>query len=166
MDNLANVQNVILILSGKGGVGKSTVAAQVALKLKYLGRNVGLLDVDLCGPSIPRMLALEQSSVHQCDEGWVPVYVDNDKKLSVMSIGFLLDSKNDPVVWRGPKKTAMIKQFLSDVVWGDLDYLVIDTPPGTSDEHLAVIESIKGKATGAVLVTTPQVCLNCCDADV
>lgn len=157
MENLNNVKNVILVLSGKGGVGKSTLSTQLALGLAAENHKVGLLDVDLCGPSIPRMLNLENSSIHQCDDGWLPVYVSPDKKLSVMSIGFLLGNKNDPVIWRGPKKNAMIKQFLTDVVWGELDFLVIDTPPGTSDEHLAVVENLKGRTTGAILVTTPQV---------
>jgi Mrp family chromosome partitioning ATPase len=88
---------------------------------------------------------------------WVPVYTDKDQKLAVMSIGFLLNNRNNAVVWRGPKKTAMVRQFLTDVCWGDLDYLLIDTPPGTSDEHISVMESLKGvKCDGAIIVTTPQ----------
>ena len=157
MDNLSGVKNVIVVLSGKGGVGKSTLSVQIAYGLKQAGKIVGILDVDLCGPSIPRMLNLESSSIHQCDEGWVPVYASQDKMLSVISIGFLLQQKDDPVIWRGPKKTAMIKQFLTDVCWGELDFLVVDTPPGTSDEHLAVVEQLRNKISGAVLVTTPQV---------
>ncbi|XP_072044406.1 cytosolic Fe-S cluster assembly factor NUBP2 homolog isoform X2 [Amphiura filiformis] len=155
--NLAGVKHTVLVLSGKGGVGKSTVATQIALALKQAGLKVGILDVDLCGPSIPRMLNVEGNDVHQCAQGWVPVYADKDQQLSVMSIGFLLGNKDDPVVWRGPKKNAMIKQFLTDVFWGDLDYLIIDTPPGTSDEHITVIENLQEyKADGAILVTTPQ----------
>lgn len=92
--------------------------------------QVGLLDVDLCGPSVPYLLNLEDQNVHQGPQGWVPVYTDADQKLGVMSIGFLLSSRNDAVVWRGPKKTSMIKQFLEDVYWQELDFLVIDTPPG------------------------------------
>ena len=157
MDDLSSVKNVIVILSGKGGVGKSTLSVQIAYGLKQAGKTVGLLDVDLCGPSIPRMLNLEKSSIHQCDSGWVPVFTSDDLTLSVVSIGFLLQQRDDPVIWRGPKKTAMIKQFLTDVCWGDLDFLVVDTPPGTSDEHLTVVEQLKHKITGAVLVTTPQV---------
>eukprot|EP00054_Salpingoeca_dolichothecata_P018207 m.111498 g.111498 ORF g.111498 m.111498 type:complete len:208 (-) comp22783_c0_seq1:175-798(-) len=103
------------------------------------------------------MLGLEKQSVHQCDEGWVPVFADKEQKLSVMSIGFLLKSSDDAVIWRGPKKTAMIGQFLSDVCWNDLDYLIVDTPPGTSDEHLSIVENLKAyKPDGAVLVTSPQ----------
>ncbi|XP_063240968.1 cytosolic Fe-S cluster assembly factor NUBP2 homolog [Bacillus rossius redtenbacheri] len=154
---LDGVKHVILILSGKGGVGKSTISTQLALALKDSGYKVGLLDVDLCGPSVPYLLQLEGRDVHQCPEGWVPIYADKDQRLAVMSIGFLLKDRNDGVVWRGPKKTAMIKQFLSDVYWRDIDYLVIDTPPGTSDEHITVMENVRDlNCDGAVVVTTPQ----------
>ncbi|XP_039248257.2 cytosolic Fe-S cluster assembly factor NUBP2-like [Styela clava] len=156
MDNLESVKHVIVILSGKGGVGKSTIATQLALCLTYSGKKVGILDVDLCGPSIPIMLGVADASIHQCDDGWVPVFVDKEQKLSLMSIGFLLNNKDDPVVWRGPKKNGMIKQFVQDVVWDELDYLIVDTPPGTSDEHLAVLENLRSRIDGAILVTTPQ----------
>ncbi|XP_019856723.1 PREDICTED: cytosolic Fe-S cluster assembly factor NUBP2-like, partial [Amphimedon queenslandica] len=134
-NNLSRVDHVILVLSGKGGVGKSTVTRQIALGLVEEGKKVGILDIDLCGPSIPHMFSLTGRDVHQGTDGWIPVYVDDTQSLCVMSIGFLLNNKDEAVVWRGPKKNAMIKQFLSDVVWGQLDYLIIDTPPGTSDEH-------------------------------
>lgn len=151
------MRHVILVLSGKGGVGKSTVAVQLALGLMHAGKRVGLLDVDLCGPSVPKMFGVEGSDVHQCSEGWLPVYVDKEQRLGVMSIGFLTEGRDDAIVWRGPKKNAMIKQFLSDVMWRDLDYLIIDTPPGTSDEHITVIENLKAyNPDGALLVTTPQ----------
>ncbi|CAG9773831.1 unnamed protein product [Ceutorhynchus assimilis] len=154
---LESVKHIILVLSGKGGVGKSTVSTQLALTLVEKGYKVGILDVDLCGPSIPYLLQLEGNDVHQADEGWVPVYTDQTQNLAVMSIGFLLNNRNSAVVWRGPKKTAMVKQFLSDVCWGEIDYLIIDTPPGTSDEHITVMENLKGvKCDGAVIVTTPQ----------
>nr|XP_023013428.1 cytosolic Fe-S cluster assembly factor NUBP2 homolog [Leptinotarsa decemlineata] len=154
---LETVKNVILVLSGKGGVGKSTVSTQLALTFKEKGYKVGLLDIDLCGPSIPYLLQLEGKDVHQADGGWVPVYTDEQQNLAVMSIGFLLNDRNTAVVWRGPKKTAMVKQFLSDVCWGNLDYLIIDTPPGTSDEHITVMENLKSvKLDGAIIVTTPQ----------
>uniref|UniRef100_A0A672MXV5 Nucleotide binding protein 2 n=1 Tax=Sinocyclocheilus grahami TaxID=75366 RepID=A0A672MXV5_SINGR len=118
---------------------------------------VGILDVDLCGPSIPRMLCVEKPEVHQCDAGWVPVYADPQQQLAIMSIGFLLEDSDEAVIWRGPKKTALIGQFVSDVAWGELDVLLVDTPPGTSDEHLAVLENLrKHRVDGAVLVTTPQ----------
>lgn len=115
------------------------------------------MDIDLCGPSVPFLLGLEDNDVHQCDEGWVPVYTDKEKRLAVMSIGFLLKNRSDPVIWRGPKKTAMIKQFLNDVYWDELDYLIIDTPPGTSDEHITVMECMRDvKCDGSIIVTTPQ----------
>jgi len=155
---LANVKNIIFVLSGKGGVGKSSVSSQLALTLSHLDDSkyqVGLLDIDICGPSIPRMLGLEDQEVHQSNDGWTPVYYEDN--LSVMSIGFLLSNKNDAVIWRGPRKNGLIKQFLTDVVWDDLDYLVIDTPPGTSDEHLSIIQYLKkANVAGAILVTTPQ----------
>ncbi|XP_046856729.1 cytosolic Fe-S cluster assembly factor NUBP2 homolog isoform X1 [Xenia sp. Carnegie-2017] len=156
--SLSSVKHIFLVLSGKGGVGKSTVASQLACALYSRGKKVGLLDIDLCGPSIPRLMKLEGSNVHKCSDGWVPVYTRPDQRLGVMSIGFLLANRDDPVVWRGPKKNSMIKQFISDVFWGDLDYLVIDTPPGTSDEHITVVESLQPfSPDGAILVTTPQV---------
>ncbi|CAL8088681.1 unnamed protein product [Orchesella dallaii] len=156
LNNLASVGQVIVVLSGKGGVGKSTVAVQLALSLVSSGKQVGLLDLDICGPSVPHMLGLEGKDVHQSEQGWLPVYTSADKNLAVMSIAFLLKNKNDAVIWRGPKKHAMIKQFIQDVCWDQLDYLIIDTPPGTSDEHMTLLEILKESAKGAVLVTTPN----------
>ncbi|XP_032831990.2 cytosolic Fe-S cluster assembly factor NUBP2 isoform X2 [Petromyzon marinus] len=154
---LSGVRSVVLVLSGKGGVGKSTVSTQLALALRNAGQKVGLLDVDLCGPSVPRMLGLQGRAVHQCAAGWLPVYADAGRRLAVMSVSFLLRQADDAVVWRGPKKNAMIKQFVSDVLWGELDFLLVDTPPGTSDEHMAILESLRGRSpAGALLVTTPQ----------
>lgn len=119
-----------------GGVGKSSSSVQLALSLLALNptNRVGLLDLDLTGPSLPRMVGLDlpTASVHQSSAGWVPVYVDQGRRLGLMSIGFLLKDRGDSVVWRGPKKDGMIRQFLSEVRWGELDYLVIDTPPGLS----------------------------------
>ncbi|XP_056285558.1 cytosolic Fe-S cluster assembly factor nubp2 isoform X2 [Pseudoliparis swirei] len=155
--NLSQVRHVVLVLSGKGGVGKSTVTTGLALAFRHAGKKVGILDADLCGPSIPCMLGVGRPDVHQCDSGWVPVYTDAQKSLALMSIGFLLEDPDEAVVWRGPKKTAMIAQFVCDVAWGELDVLLVDTPPGTSDEHLAVLENLKKhRVDGAVLVTTPQ----------
>uniref|UniRef100_A0A8C9B1P8 Cytosolic Fe-S cluster assembly factor NUBP2 n=1 Tax=Prolemur simus TaxID=1328070 RepID=A0A8C9B1P8_PROSS len=155
--NLAGVRHIILVLSGKGGVGKSTISTELALALRHAGKKVGILDVDLCGPSIPRMLRAQGQAVHQCDGGWVPVFVDREQSISLMSVGFLLERPDEAVVWRGPKKNALIKQFVSDVAWGQLDYLVVDTPPGTSDEHMAAVEALRPyRPLGAVVVTTPQ----------
>ncbi|XP_040853466.1 cytosolic Fe-S cluster assembly factor NUBP2-like isoform X2 [Ochotona curzoniae] len=159
LGNLAGVRHVLLVLSGKGGVGKSTVSAELALALRHHGKKVGILDVDLCGPSIPRMLRAQGRAVHQCDSGWVPVFVDQEQSIALMSVGFLLEKPDEAVVWRGPKKTALIKQFVSDVAWGELDYLVVDTPPGTSDEHMAAVEALRPcRCLQALVVTTPQEC--------
>ncbi|RNA22676.1 cytosolic Fe-S cluster assembly factor NUBP2 -like protein [Brachionus plicatilis] len=158
-DQKSNVKKVFLVLSGKGGVGKSSVTTQLAFALYEKGFKVGVLDVDLCGPSIPKMFNLENGIINQSETGWIPVYYDNEQRLGVISIGFLLNSKSDAVIWRGPKKNSMIKKFMTDICWGDLDYLLIDTPPGTSDEHLAVMENIKTSNYcnySAILVTTPQ----------
>ncbi|XP_036165342.1 cytosolic Fe-S cluster assembly factor NUBP2 isoform X3 [Myotis myotis] len=155
--NLSGVRHIVLILSGKGGVGKSTISTELALALRHAGKKVGILDVDLCGPSIPCMLRAQGRAVHQCDSGWVPVFVDQEQKVSLMSVGFLLEKPDEAVVWRGPKKNALIKQFVSDVAWGQLDYLVVDTPPGTSDEHMAAVEALRPYSPlGAIVVTTPQ----------
>uniref|UniRef100_A0AAV1VNQ1 Cytosolic Fe-S cluster assembly factor NUBP1 homolog n=1 Tax=Peronospora matthiolae TaxID=2874970 RepID=A0AAV1VNQ1_9STRA len=152
---LANVKHKILVLSGKGGVGKSTVACQLAFALASKGFQVGLLDVDITGPSVPRMLGLVGHEVHQSAAGWSPVYVEDN--LGVMSIGFMLPNADDAIIWRGPKKSGIIKQFLVDVQWGELDYLIIDTPPGTSDEHISIVQYMKeADLDGAVVVTTPQ----------
>ncbi|KAH3760608.1 cytosolic Fe-S cluster assembly factor Nbp35 [Pelomyxa schiedti] len=149
------VKQKILILSGKGGVGKSTFSAQLAFALASKNYQVGLLDIDICGPSIPRMLGLEGETVHQSSMGWSPVYITDN--LAAMSVGFLLDDPNEAVVWRGPKKNGLIKQFLKDVDWGDLDFLIVDTPPGTSDEHLSIVQYLKAtNPDGAVIVTSPQ----------
>ena len=155
LKKLSSIRHKVLVLSGKGGVGKSTVATQLAITLASQGHEVGLLDVDICGPSVPTMLGLVGSEVHQSAEGWSPVYLEDN--LAVMSIGFLLGNQNDAVIWRGPRKNGLIKQFLTEVNWGDLDYLVIDTPPGTSDEHLSLIQYLTfSEDDGAIIVTTPQ----------
>ncbi|XP_066594790.1 cytosolic Fe-S cluster assembly factor Nubp2 homolog [Prorops nasuta] len=155
---LEGVKHVLLVLSGKGGVGKSTISTQLALALKDSGFKVGLLDVDLCGPSVPYLLNLQNRDVHQSSNGWIPVYADSEQQLAVMSIGFLLKNQNDSVIWRGPRKNGMIRHFLTGVVWQDIDYLIIDTPPGTSDEHITVMEHLRAvnKCDGAIIVTTPQ----------
>jgi len=153
---MAAVKHKILVLSGKGGVGKSTFSAQLAFALAAQGKEVGLLDIDICGPSVPKMLGLEGQEVHQSAVGWSPVYVEDN--LAVMSIGFMLPNPDEAVIWRGPRKNGLIKQFLKDVHWGELDYLVVDAPPGTSDEHITIAQCLGAgtQADGAVIVTTPQ----------
>lgn len=149
---MSRIQHKVAVLSGKGGVGKSTVAVNLAMALRSLGKRVGLLDVDIHGPSVPTMLGLEGQRLKTCADGLLPIELDG---LKVMSVGFLLRSQDDAVIWRGPRKMGVIEQFLKDVVWGDLDYLIIDSPPGTGDEPLSVCQLIGGM-DGAVIVTTPQ----------
>ncbi|KAJ0789290.1 putative flagellum site-determining protein YlxH/ Fe-S cluster assembling factor NBP35 [Helianthus annuus] len=116
--------------------------------------QVGLFDIDICGPSIPKMLGLEGQTIHQSNLGWSPVYVDS---IAVMSVGFLLPHPDVDVTWRGPRKNGLIKQFLKEVYWGELDFLVVDTPPGTSDEHISIVQFLKETGIeGAIIVTTPQ----------
>jgi ATP-binding protein involved in chromosome partitioning len=151
-----DITHKILVLSGKGGVGKSTVAVNLAAALAMAGKRVGLLDVDIHGPSVPKLLHLEGAPVTGEGNTLYPIKVRfGAGVISVMSIGFLLQGRDDAIIWRGPRKYGVIKQFLTDVDWGRLDYLVVDSPPGTGDEPLAVAELI-GKADGAVVVTTPQ----------
>ena len=150
---LGSIRHKILVLSGKGGVGKSSVAANLAITLSKQGKSVGLLDIDIHGPSIPRLLGLEGEQVRGTEDSIVPVTTAAGVK--VMSIGFLLRSGDDAVIWRGPLKFNVLKQFLRDVEWGDLDYLIIDSPPGTGDEPLSVGQLI-ADVDGAVIVTTPQ----------
>ncbi len=148
-----DVQHVILVLSGKGGVGKSTVAVNLATALANHGRRVGLLDLDFHGPSIPKMLGIESRVPTVSADGIEPVRVTGN--LAAMSIGFLLSSPDAPVIWRGPVKMGVIRQFLAEVNWGTLDYLVVDLPPGTGDEALTIAQ-LAPNLRGAVIVTTPQ----------
>jgi Mrp family chromosome partitioning ATPase len=195
---LQNPSHIILVLSGKGGVGKSSVTTQLALALSLQGKSVGVLDIDLTGPNIPRFFGIEAKKVTQAADGLIPVVVHDGRStsqngskegggnsmesgpegtleegrrrreklnfgsLSCMSLGFILSSRSNAVIWRGPKKTAMVRQFLTSTLWpADLDYLLIDTPPGTSDEHISLMETLHketlpGQLAGAVVVTTPQ----------
>ena len=149
---LCRIKHKIIVLSGKGGVGKSTVAVNLATALALSGLRVGLLDVDIHGPSVPTMLGLEKESLKGNAGALFPVEFGD---LKVMSLGFLLQNPDDAVIWRGPMKMGVIKQFLTDVQWGDLDYLVVDVPPGTGDEPLSICQLIR-PLDGAVIVTTPQ----------
>lgn len=152
-ERLGKIKHKILVLSGKGGVGKSTVAVNVACSLALRGFRTGLLDVDFHGPSIPTLLKLEGQSVYSGPGGLVPI--DYNEQLKVMSLGFLLRNQDDAVIWRGPMKIQVMKQLLEDVLWGTLDYLVMDFPPGTGDEPLSMSQLIPD-ADGAIIVTTPQ----------
>ncbi len=153
-ENLGRIKNKIVVLSGKGGVGKSTVAVNLAAALAARELTTGLLDVDIHGPSIPTMLGLRGSKLEALDENTL-VPVDYSERLKVISIGFMLPKGDEAIIWRGPLKYSAIKQFLRDVRWGNLDVLVIDSPPGTGDEPLSVCQLIENP-TGAVIVTTPQ----------
>jgi Mrp family chromosome partitioning ATPase len=149
---LAKIKNRLLVFSGKGGVGKSTVAANLALALAMKNFKVGLLDVDIHGPNLPKMLGVEKKRLDISPQGIKAVEVNGNLKL--VSMAFLLEDPDLPVIWRGPMKMKVIQQFLSDVEWGELDWLVVDSPPGTGDEPLSVAQLIP--ATGAIIVTTPQ----------
>lgn len=151
--NLRRIKRKIMVMSGKGGVGKSTIAANLAAGLALRGFHVGLLDSDIHGPTIPIIFGLETAKPEVDDEGIVPIRVFSN--LSVMSIGFLLQDKDSPIIWRGPAKMGAIKQFLEDVHWGELDFLIIDLPPGTGDEPLSVAQLIPN-CDGSLVVTTPQ----------
>ncbi|MBW1872653.1 MAG: Mrp/NBP35 family ATP-binding protein, partial [Deltaproteobacteria bacterium] len=150
---MCRIKHKLVVLSGKGGVGKSTVAVNLAVALSMAGKKVGLLDVDIHGPSIPKLLNIEGAKVEGTEASIFPVKAG--KNLSVMSIGLLLHGKDEAVIWRGPRKYGAIKQFIKDVEWDDLDYLIIDSPPGTGDEPLSVVQLIE-QLDGAIIVTTPQ----------
>ncbi|MCL1926464.1 MAG: Mrp/NBP35 family ATP-binding protein [Syntrophorhabdaceae bacterium] len=152
---LCRIKHKIVVMSGKGGVGKSTVAVNIATSLMLAGKRVGLMDVDIHGPSIPTMLGLEEQSPLPTEDGSILPIQMGDMK--VMSVGFFLRNQDEAVIWRGPMKNTAITQFLRDVEWGDLDFLIIDSPPGTGDEPLSVVQIIGSKnLDGAVIVTTPQ----------
>jgi ATP-binding protein involved in chromosome partitioning len=151
---LPNVKNIVAIASGKGGVGKSTVSVNMAVALARLGYSVGLIDADVYGPSIPKMLNLESAQpVLQQIEGKDRIIPVEQYGVKVLSIGFFVDEK-EALVWRGPMATSALKQLIHDGYWGDLDYLLIDLPPGTGDVHLTLVQSLA--VTGVVIVSTPQ----------
>jgi Mrp family chromosome partitioning ATPase len=152
-EHLEKIRYKIMVMSGKGGVGKSTVAVNLAAVLAMEGLRVGILDADIHGPNIPKMWGADWRPLQSGGEGIRPIEVLPNVKL--ISMGFLLPNPDSPVVWRGPLKHTAIKQFLGDVEWGDLDFLIIDLPPGTGDEPLSVAHLIDG-VNGAIIVTTPQ----------
>jgi Mrp family chromosome partitioning ATPase len=149
---MAKIKHKIIIASGKGGVGKSTVTVNLSRALQMKGLRVGILDGDITGPDIPKLLGIEDERLKQGSEGIEPAQAEGIK---AASMALILTSRDTPVVWRGPMKMAAIKQFIQDVNWGDLDFLLVDMPPGTSDEPLSVVQLIPDLA-GAIIVTTPQ----------
>jgi len=167
---LATIKHKILVLSGKGGVGKSTFASALSFALAAdEDVQVGVMDIDITGPSLPRIMGVDGEQIHESSTGWTPIYVREN--LALISTSFLLPTPDTPIIWRGPKKNGMIKQFIKDVDWDQLDFLVIDTPPGTSDEHLSISTFLRQTASlsphageepvdlgadGALIVTTPQ----------
>jgi len=150
---LPNVKYTIAVASGKGGVGKSTVSVNLALALSKLGQKVGILDADIYGPSIPLMMGINGKPQIYQEQGTNKMMPLENYGLKMMSIGFLIDDDN-PVIWRGPMATGAVKQFMTDVNWGELDYLIYDLPPGTGDIQLTLVQTIP--LSGAVIVTTPQ----------
>ena len=152
-DRMACIEHKLIVISGKGGVGKSTVAVNLAYGLAMKGNKVGILDVDIHGPNIAKMLGIEGKRLVTSDLGIEPMEVLPN--LKAVSIALLFENKDQPTIWRGPLKMMVIKQFLADVNWGVLDYLIVDSPPGTGDEPLSVCQLIP-EISGAIVVTTPQ----------
>ncbi|MBU0503050.1 MAG: Mrp/NBP35 family ATP-binding protein [Candidatus Omnitrophota bacterium] len=152
-EKMSKIKHPLIVMSGKGGVGKTTVAVNLAYALSLSGKSVGILDIDLHGPNIAKMLGIEKQSIFTIESGIEPVEVG--KNLKAVSIALLGYNPDQPIIWRGPAKAAVIRQLLSDVNWGDLDYLVIDSPPGTGDEPLSACQLIHS-VSGIIIVTTPQ----------
>ena len=148
-----SIKHKIMVLSGKGGVGKSTVSAGLALTLARRGMSVGIMDIDITGPNIPKMMGLEDAELH-VEEGQIFPAI-GPEGIKIISMAFLIEDPDKPVIWRGPIKLGAIQQFIGDVAWGSLDALIIDFPPGTSDEPLTVSQNLPG-IDGVVIVTTPQ----------
>lgn len=151
MNPYSNIKKVIGVVSGKGGVGKSFVTASLACAMSKAGFSVGIMDADITGPSIPKMLGIH-GQVYGGEQGMVPMSADNGMR--VMSINLLLENEEDPVIWRGPVIAGVVKQFWNETVWGDIDYLFVDMPPGTGDVPLTVFQSLP--VDGIVIVTSPQ----------
>ena len=151
--NLKKIKHKILVLSNKGGVGKSCIAVNMAVYLSKNGFKVGLLDADIHGPSITKMLSIEDKKLPITPSGILPIRINSN--LSAVSMASLLESSDAPVIWRGPLKMKILQQFLGEVSWGELDYLIVDSPPGTGDEPLSICQLIP-ELDGGIIVTTPQ----------
>lgn len=152
-EKMSNIKHTLIVMSGKGGVGKTTVAVNLAYALSLSGKSVGILDIDLHGPNIAKMLGIEKHLISVHELGIEPVLINaNLKAVSIALSGY---DPDQPIIWRGPAKAAVIQQFLRDVNWGSLDYLIIDSPPGTGDEPLSACQLIPN-ASGIIIVTTPQ----------
>ncbi|MCD7781135.1 MAG: Mrp/NBP35 family ATP-binding protein [Methanosphaera sp.] len=151
--NLSNIKYKIAVMSGKGGVGKSTVAVNLAQVFNAMGLKTALYDVDIHGPNVPKMLGIENESLNVKGNKLIPV--ETDDGILVASMAFLLENKGSPVIWRGPQKTGAIRQLISDVAWGNIDVMIFDNPPGTGDEPLTVLQMIPD-LDAAVMVTTPS----------
>ena len=152
MNKASDVKKVIAVVSGKGGVGKSLVTGLMACKMRRSGFNTAVMDADITGPSVPKMFGVDQSRAGASEDGLVPIVSHNGVKL--MSVNLLLEDATAPVVWRGPVIAGVVKQFWTDVVWGDVDYMFVDMPPGTGDVPLTVFQSLPVK--GIIIVTSPQ----------
>lgn len=147
-----NIKNVIGVMSGKGGVGKSSISVMIAKQLRKAGYKVGILDADITGPSVPRLLGLKDKKAASNEQFLFPV--ESEDNIKVMSLNFLIEDENEPVIWRGAMISNAVKQFWTDVLWGELDYLIIDMPPGTGDVALTVMQNIP--ISGIVMVSIPQ----------
>ena len=154
-ENLDRIKHKLIVISGKGGVGKSTVAVNVAYGLALKGHKVGILDVDIHGPSIAKMLGIEGEKLQMKAKGEFPEPIKVTDNLYALTIATLVDSPDDPIIWRGPIKISVIKQFMQDIQWPQLDYLIVDSPPGTGDEPLSVVQTLK-EVDGSIIVSTPQ----------
>lgn len=154
-DNLSRIKNRIVVISGKGGVGKSTTAVNLAYGLAFSGKRVGIIDVDVHGPSIAKMMGIEGKLLQADAKSGRPTPIKVHDNMFVLTIATLMPNSDDPLIWRGPLKMGIIKQFLQDIEWPEIDYLVVDCPPGTGDEPLSIIQLL-GKVDGSVIVSTPQ----------
>ncbi len=148
-----HIKHIVSIMSGKGGVGKSTITVMMAKALARKGLKVGIMDADITGPSIPRLFSAEKEQAYATKENYI-IPVEVDQGIKIMSLNFMMKNESDPVIWRGPIIAGVVKQFYTDVLWGDLDVLLIDMPPGTGDVALTIMQSLP--VSGVLMVSTPQ----------